>query len=193
MTDRSRPAARPRAVSVEHVLDQPGGGGRRQREQPAQLLQLLQGVAAGRVAVEPVGQRDRQRQHAPLRLQQHAGALVVRVDEAAQQLRQLPGLRQRLIERDAVDVQQVALDVGPSALGLAGLRGLDLRLLDASRVDFADAYFRGADLRGIDLREANLEGASIAHAQISGAYFPAQLSADEILLSMQFGTRMRYS
>ena len=34
---------------------------------------------------------------------------------------------------------------------------------------------------------------SIAHAQISGAYFPAQLSADEILLSMQFGTRMRYS
>ncbi len=75
----------------------------------------------------------------------------------------------------------------------ADLRGLDLRLLDASRVDFADAYFRGADLRGIDLREANLEGASIAHAQISGAYFPAQLSADEILLSMQFGTRMRYS
>ena len=71
-------------------------------------------------------------------------------------------------------------------------RGLDLRQLDASHVDFTDAYFRGADLRGLDLREAKLEGASIAHAQISGAYFPAQLSADEILLSMQFGTRMRY-
>lgn len=74
----------------------------------------------------------------------------------------------------------------------ADLRGLDLRLLDASRIDFSDAYFRGADLRGIDLREACLEGASIAHAQISGAYFPAQLGADEVLLSMQFGTRMRY-
>lgn len=74
----------------------------------------------------------------------------------------------------------------------ADLRGLDLRMLDASRIDFTDAYFRGADLRGIDLREACLEGASIAHAQISGAYFPIQLSADEILLSMQFGTRMRY-
>ncbi len=74
----------------------------------------------------------------------------------------------------------------------ADLRGLDLRMLDASRIDFTDAYFRGADLRGIDLREACLEGASIAHAQISGAYFPMQLSADEILLSMQFGTRMRY-
>jgi uncharacterized protein YjbI with pentapeptide repeats len=74
----------------------------------------------------------------------------------------------------------------------ADLRGLDLRLLDASRIDFTDAYFRGADLRGLDLREASLEGASIAHAQISGAYFPADLGADEILLSMQFGTRMRY-
>lgn len=73
----------------------------------------------------------------------------------------------------------------------ADLRGIDLRQLDASRIDFTDAYFRGADLRGLDLREANLEGASIAHAQISGAYFPATLGADEILLSMQFGTRMR--
>ncbi|MDD0845506.1 pentapeptide repeat-containing protein [Pseudomonas sp. Gutcm_11s] len=81
---------------------------------------------------------------------------------------------------------------GPVDLRGADLRGLDLRLLDASRVDFTDGYFRGADLRGLDLRESNLEGASIAHAQISGAYFPAQLSADEILLSMQFGTRMRY-
>jgi len=74
----------------------------------------------------------------------------------------------------------------------ADLRGLDLRQLDASRIDFTDAYFRGADLRGVDLREACLEGASIAHAQISGAYFPTELGADEILLSMQFGTRMRY-
>ena len=71
-------------------------------------------------------------------------------------------------------------------------RGLDLRQLDASRIDFTDAYFRGADLRGLDLREATLEGASIAHAQISGVYFPVQLSADEVLLSMQFGIRMRY-
>lgn len=71
-------------------------------------------------------------------------------------------------------------------------RGLDLRLLDASGIDFTDAYFRGADLRGLDLRQACLEGASIAHAQISGAYFPVELSADEILMSMNFGTRLRY-
>ena len=50
----------------------------------------------------------------------------------------------------------------------------------------------GADLRGVDLRSCQMEGASIAHAQISGAYFPAELSADEILMSLNFGTRMRY-
>ncbi len=71
-------------------------------------------------------------------------------------------------------------------------RGLDLRLLDADRVILRDAYFRGADLRGVDLRSCQMEGASIAHAQISGAYFPAELSADEILMSLNFGTRMRY-
>mgnify|MGYP000924559508 CR=1 FL=1 len=52
--------------------------------------------------------------------------------------------------------------------------------------------FRSADLRGIDFRNASLEGASLAHAQISGTYFPAELSADEILMSMNFGTRLRY-
>lgn len=71
-------------------------------------------------------------------------------------------------------------------------RGLDLRALDAERINFTDAYFRGADLRGLDLRNAQLEGASIAHAQISGAYFPVELTADEILMSMNFGTRLRY-
>ncbi|MCY1422318.1 Pentapeptide repeats (8 copies) [compost metagenome] len=71
-------------------------------------------------------------------------------------------------------------------------RGLDLRELNADGVDFSDAYFRSADLRGIDFRKANLEGASLAHAQISGTYFPVELSADEILMSMNFGTRLRY-
>lgn len=71
-------------------------------------------------------------------------------------------------------------------------RGLDLRELDARGIDFTDAYFRTADLRGLDLRETSLEGASLAHAQISGAYFPVELSADEILMSVNFGTRLRY-
>lgn len=71
-------------------------------------------------------------------------------------------------------------------------RGIDLRKLDPTRIDFTDAYFRGADLRGLDLRQTQLEGASLAHAQISGAYFPVELDAAEILMSVQFGTRLRY-
>lgn len=71
-------------------------------------------------------------------------------------------------------------------------RGLDLRKLDTSRLNFTNAYFRGADLRGLDLRHTQLEGASLAHAQISGVYFPVELSAAEVLMSMQFGTRLRY-
>ncbi|TVP55195.1 MAG: hypothetical protein EA349_09875 [Halomonadaceae bacterium] len=72
------------------------------------------------------------------------------------------------------------------------LRGLDLRGLDAQGLDLQQAYFRGSDLRGIDFRDTNLEGASIAGAQISGCYFPASLQADEIVMSLNHGTRMRY-
>jgi uncharacterized protein YjbI with pentapeptide repeats len=71
-------------------------------------------------------------------------------------------------------------------------RGLDLRLIDADGVNFTNGYFRGADLRGVDLRTTRMDGASIAHAQISGAYFPIELSADEIVMSLTYGTRMRY-
>ncbi|APC17484.1 hypothetical protein BLL42_17715 [Pseudomonas frederiksbergensis] len=81
---------------------------------------------------------------------------------------------------------------GPIDMVGGDFRGLDLRELDAEGIDFSDAYFRSADLRGIDFRNASLEGASLAHAQISGTYFPPELSADEILMSMNFGTRLRY-
>ena len=81
---------------------------------------------------------------------------------------------------------------GPIDMVGGDFRGLDLRELNADNVDFRDAYFRSADLRGVDLRGCSLEGASLAHAQISGAYFPPELTADEILMSVNFGTRLRY-
>jgi uncharacterized protein YjbI with pentapeptide repeats len=81
---------------------------------------------------------------------------------------------------------------GAIDLSSGDFRGLDLRALDANHIDFTDAYFRGADLRGLDLRQARMEGASLAHAQISGTYFPVELCADEILMSVNFGTRLRY-
>ncbi len=71
-------------------------------------------------------------------------------------------------------------------------RGLDLRGMDADGLDLRGAYFRGADLRGIDFRRAHLEGASIASTKISGCFFPSAISADEIMMSLNHGTRMRY-
>lgn len=73
------------------------------------------------------------------------------------------------------------------------LSRIDLRELNTENINFQDAYFRMSDLRGIDFRKAKLEGASFANANISGCYFPVELRADEILFSLEHGTRVRYS
>ena len=70
-------------------------------------------------------------------------------------------------------------------------RGLDLRDLDADGLDLCCSYFHQADLRGLDLRNTNMEGTSINGARIAGVYFSSKLSAEEIGLSLQHGTRMR--
>ena len=72
------------------------------------------------------------------------------------------------------------------------LRHADLHGLEAAGLDMRDCRLHQADLRGIDLRQTRLEGASIAGAKISGSYFPEELSAEEINLSLQHGTRFRY-
>lgn len=71
-------------------------------------------------------------------------------------------------------------------------RHLDLRALDAAGIDFSDSYFRAADLRGIDFSKACLAGASLNGARISGVLFPVALDAEEIALSANPGTRLRY-
>lgn len=71
-------------------------------------------------------------------------------------------------------------------------RGLDLRGLNAEGLDLSNSYFRQADLRGVDLSKARLLGASIHGAKLSGAYFPVDLPAEEITMSLEHGTRMRY-
>lgn len=70
-------------------------------------------------------------------------------------------------------------------------RNLDLRGLDASGLDFSNSYFRAADLRGVDFSASRFQGVSLNDAKISGAYFPAEIAADEIRLSVERGTRMR--
>lgn len=73
----------------------------------------------------------------------------------------------------------------------ADLRGCDMRNVDLSRVLLRDAYLREADLRGCDLRKHDLEGCSIYNAKISGAFFPDNIPAEEIRLSLEYGTRLR--
>ena len=72
------------------------------------------------------------------------------------------------------------------------LSRLDLREMHADGLDLSNAYFRMTDLRGVDFRNAKLEGASFASANISGCYFPKELGAGEILLSVTQGVRVRY-
>ena len=77
-------------------------------------------------------------------------------------------------------------------LRYADLRSVDLRQINAKGLDMSNCYLRQADLRGVDFSETRLEGVSISGAKISGALFPSELSAEEINLSLQHGTRMRY-
>ena len=97
-----------------------------------------------------------------------------------------------LLHKDVIAGFNQERPQGPIDMRGGDFRGLDLRQLNAQDVDFTDSYFRSADLRGLDLRTACIEGASLAHAQISGAYFPVEVTADEILMSVNFGTRLRY-
>ena len=76
-------------------------------------------------------------------------------------------------------------------LKLCDFRSLDLQGIDAVGLDFRGAYFRMSDLRGIDFRGSLLDGASINGAKISGTYFPVEIPAEEILLSLEHGTRLR--
>ena len=71
-------------------------------------------------------------------------------------------------------------------------RGLDLRGLNAKGLDFTGSYFRQTDLRGVNFAKSCLEECSINGAKISGVYFPKELPADEIMMSLTQGTRMRY-
>jgi uncharacterized protein YjbI with pentapeptide repeats len=79
-----------------------------------------------------------------------------------------------------------------SELKSGDYRGRDLRNMNAVGLDLSNAYFRNSDLSGIDFRNTNLEGASLLGAKLSGTFFPRELSAEEIRLSLDTGTRLRY-
>ncbi len=70
-------------------------------------------------------------------------------------------------------------------------RGYDLRKFNLRTANMRDCYFRHSDLRGVDLSEAQIAGSSFKEAKVSGVMFPISVSADEIRLSLEYGTRIR--
>ena len=71
------------------------------------------------------------------------------------------------------------------------LRGFDLSEMSLKKVTLRGAYLHSADLRGVDLSLHNPEGCSLHKAKISGTLFPPNISAEEIRLSVEYGTRLR--
>ena len=108
-----------------------------------------------------------------------------------------PGISQdpmyQMLRNDDVAGFNKAIDQGmPCNLRGSDLRGLDLRGIHVAGMDLTDAYFRGTDLRGVDFRGCSLDGVSLANAKVSGCYFPPELDANELRLSLEFGTRLRH-
>ncbi len=71
------------------------------------------------------------------------------------------------------------------------LRSVDFRNADMSKVKLKGAYLRDCDLRGKDLRHIDMEGCSLFNARVSGAWFPYNISVDELDFSISHGTRLR--
>jgi uncharacterized protein YjbI with pentapeptide repeats len=72
------------------------------------------------------------------------------------------------------------------------LGGVDLRKVNISNIRLRGARLKGSDLRGLDLSHHDLEGVTIRNARISGTLFPRDLTAAEVRLSLQEGTRIRH-
>jgi uncharacterized protein YjbI with pentapeptide repeats len=76
-------------------------------------------------------------------------------------------------------------------LSYSHLRSYDLRKANLTKANLTGAYMRASDLRALDLSEATLDQASFKDAKISGTLFPRNISAWEIMLSWEHGTRVR--
>lgn len=98
----------------------------------------------------------------------------------------------KLIQEDKhLDFNQYVENLEIVDLAGAHLRSYDLRKFNLSKANLTDAYMRATDLRGLDLRNAMFYGASLAEAKVSGAFFPENIPANEIMMSLQHGTRLR--
>ncbi|MDR2339098.1 MAG: pentapeptide repeat-containing protein [Deltaproteobacteria bacterium] len=98
---------------------------------------------------------------------------------------------QLLFEENAATFNKLVAQGKTPDLTGQNLSDLDLRAFHLTHANLSGCYLRGANLKGLDLSGANLNGASIKNASISGTLFPKGLSACEIQMSHDQGTRMR--
>jgi len=70
-------------------------------------------------------------------------------------------------------------------------RSMDLTGLNTKNMDFSNSRFRLANLSGLDLSSCNLKGISLRDAKVSGVIFPEHIPANEIIMSIKYGTRLR--
>jgi uncharacterized protein YjbI with pentapeptide repeats len=97
-----------------------------------------------------------------------------------------------LREGDIEAVNAALADGGIPSFSDNDFRSVDLTGLNTEDLDFSNSRFRLADLSGLDLSSCNLRGASLRGAKVSGVLFPADLPAREIMMSLEYGTRLRY-
>lgn len=96
-----------------------------------------------------------------------------------------------LFEENIEEFNRLAKAKQAPDLKNTNLAGLDLRKAQLRGLDLSGAYMRGANLAGMDLTGCNLQGVSLRGAHISGTLFPVNVSAEEIRLSVEYGTRIR--
>ena len=96
-----------------------------------------------------------------------------------------------LFEENLAEFNRLKAEGKAPDLRQANLSGLDLRQADLKGLDLSGCYLRGANLRGVDLTGCNLAGTSLKSALVSGTLFPDNVSAEELRLSLEHGTRIR--
>ncbi|MBF0530741.1 MAG: pentapeptide repeat-containing protein [Deltaproteobacteria bacterium] len=96
-----------------------------------------------------------------------------------------------LFEENIEQFNRLVAEGKPPDLRTTNLAGLDLRKAHLRGLNLSGSYMRGTNLAGLDLTDCNLSGASLRGAHISGTLFPIGICAEEIRLSVEYGTRIR--
>jgi len=98
------------------------------------------------------------------------------------------------LQDDNVDAFNKGLEEGREVdLTNTRFRSFDLRGANLEGLDLSGSYFKNTDLRGVDLSKCKMAGSSLLNAKISGVHFPAHFRAEEITMSVIYGTCLRVS